>query len=151
MKRALLLVLAVSWLAQPALAGDFDVPFESVPKHRAIVVEARVNGRPVRLLVDTGSARTVLSPEVGEVSHVELAVSRFSDRGPGYHGEAVGTQATIRLGKHTWYDHRVVVMDLKEVRRLYGSDIDGLLGQDLLSDFDRVVIDFKAHTLHLTQ
>ena len=151
MKRALILAM-VGWLALPTavLAGEFEVPFERHPSHNAIVVEVRVNGRSARLVVDTGAANTVLSPEITGTPPLELKVSRFSDRGPGFHGEAIWGEATLKLGKRTWYEQRVVVMNLQEVRRLYGPKIDGILGQDLLCAFDQVVIDFKSRTLRLT-
>lgn len=36
----------------------------------------------------------------------------------------------------------VVAMDFDEVSRAFGMKVDGLIGQDILREFDRVTIDF---------
>jgi hypothetical protein len=55
------------------------------------------------------------------------------------------------VGKQVWYDRQVVVMNLKEISRVYNRRIDGLLGQDLLSEFDSVVIDFKKKKIRFSR
>ena len=59
------------------------------------------------------------------------------------------TEATLELGGRTWKRRSVVAMNLGEVSEAFGRRIDGLLGQDLLREFERVTIDFRARTLRL--
>ena len=40
-------------------------------------------------------------------------------------------------------------MDLSDASRRMGTQIDGFIGQDVLSEFSAVRIDYKAHTVEL--
>ncbi len=151
MQRILAILAATCWLALPALASDLQLPFRSSPCHQAILVEGRVNGKVVLFILDTGAARTVLSNEVADVQPLELTLSRFSQSGPGFQGEATLREATLKLGQHTWYDRPVVVMNLEKVREVYGVKVDGLLGQDILREFSSVLIDFKKRRIVLSR
>jgi hypothetical protein len=42
-------------------------------------------------------------------------------------------------------------MDMKDISKSFGENIDGLLGMDFLNDFEMVVVDLKQHKLILTQ
>jgi hypothetical protein len=44
---------------------------------------------------------------------------------------------------------RVVAMNLEVFARSVGQNVDGLVGQDFLSEFHQVVIDFKDHKVLL--
>jgi hypothetical protein len=130
-------------LAPAAVARDFEVPFETGPTESVIVVRGMVNKKPAVLILDTGSSRTILRPELVEPDAQPLAPSLFSDRGPGLRAHGRSSRATVRLGEKTWR-RAVVAMNFDEVSRAYGMRVDGLLGQDLLREFDRVTIDFRA-------
>lgn len=142
----ILATLVCLCLLHPSIpAKEFEVPCEIHEKHKAILVEVQVNGKDRIFVFDTGAARTVVSPRVlGGLAEFELKMSRFRSREPGLKGEAMWEQVrSFRLGRQVWYDLRVVVMNLEEVSRIYGRPIDGLLGQDLLSEFESVTIDFR--------
>ncbi len=145
--------IAAAWLlVLPVGAADFEIPFKVCGKRNAILVQVAVNGKSCTFLLDTGAARTVMSPATVGASDFELRLTRFRDRGPGAMGEAMrGIASSLRLGKRVWYDRAVVVMNLKEVSRVYGRRIDGLLGQDILTEFDRVVFDFKNRKIVFTR
>ena len=53
------------------------------------------------------------------------------------------------VGPFTWREHRVVLMDLHELSISLGQKVDGLLGMDLLSEFNLVILDSKHHKLIL--
>lgn len=118
-----------------------------------MLVEVVVNGKPCTFVLDTGASRTVVSPKVlGGLVGFNLKLSRFRAKGPGLAGEATWeTVNSLRLGKKTWYDQRIVVMNLEAVSKVYGRRIDGLLGQDLLSEFDSVLIDFKNRKISFSR
>jgi len=42
-------------------------------------------------------------------------------------------------------------MDMKDISKSLGENIDGLLGMDFLNEFEMVVVDLKQHKLILTQ
>jgi hypothetical protein len=56
-------------------------------------------------------------------------------------------EITLQVGLKTWKQHLVVVQDQAEVRRVFGERIDGILGQDILRKFRKVIIDSEHHTL----
>ncbi len=152
MTRWVITIVAACLLALPVGAADFEIPFKVYGKRHAILVQVAVNGKRCTFLLDTGSARTVMSPAAVGATEFDLRLTRFRDRGPGATGEAMrGKARSLRLGKRVWYDRPVVVMNLKEVSRIYGRRIDGLLGQDILTEFDSVAIDFTNRKLVFTQ
>jgi hypothetical protein len=60
-------------------------------------------------------------------------------------------EATLQVGWKRWKQHLVVVQDQAELRRIFGQPIDGILGQDILGEFRRVIIDSEHHTLTLKE
>jgi len=108
-----------------------------------------VNGRPATLLVDTGAAHTVISAGVVESAGVRAA--RFQGQGPGLSGEAIAADVKLRIASEVWPVRRVAVMNLQRVSQMYGREIGGLLGQDLLMEFERVTIDMKRRVLVLSR
>lgn len=79
-------------------------------------IDARVNGRPVRLIVDTGAATTLVSARLG-------AITKFSKRS---RGMAVG-YADLSLGQMKIDNAEVMVAS---VAKMVGA---GLLGEEYLS------------------
>jgi hypothetical protein len=144
-------VVVVFWLAIAAAGAgrDIEVPFETGPQESVIVVRGTANGRPAVFILDTGSSRTILRPELVGTAAGSLPTSAFADGGPGLHAQGRWTRATIRLGEKTWR-REVVAMNFDEVSRALGMRVDGLIGQDLLREFDRVTIDFRARKILLT-
>jgi hypothetical protein len=59
-------------------------------------------------------------------------------------------KATVEVGTITWPDRRVLVMnDFDEISNSMKRRVDGILGEDVLKEFDVVAIDFKHHRLVL--
>ena len=137
----LLLILA------PAPA-PIDIPFEIAASQPVLLVRALVNGKSALLILDTGAAQTVLRQELVR-DRMRLEASRFPSGGPGLAARGRWTQATVQLGQRVWRDRSVVAMNFDEVAKTYGVPIDGLLGQDILGEFDRVTIDYRARRLVL--
>lgn len=151
--RLLATALIGALLALPVGAENLEAPFEVHSKRRAILLQVVVNGKECTFLLDTGAAHTVVSPDVfGGLTEFELTMSRFRSQGPGFSGEAIWRRvSSLRVGKKVWYDRPVAVMNLKEASQVYARRIDGLLGQDLLSEFDSVVIDFKQKKIRFVR
>lgn len=145
--------VCLCFLALSVAAAEFAIPCEIYGERKAILVEVRVSGKAHTFLLDTGAARTVVSPDVlGRVAEFDLKLSRFRSRGPGFSGEATWERVdSLRLGQQVWHDLPVVVMNLKEISQVYGRQIDGLLGQDLLSEFRSVTIDFAEKKVRFSR
>ncbi|HEY1934427.1 MAG TPA: retropepsin-like aspartic protease [Acetobacteraceae bacterium] len=112
-------------------------------------VPARINGRPVRLLVDTGSERTVLTEAA--VARLGLPhAGRFITRTVGVSGMSAEWDAAVPgivLGGTRFPVDRVAVGNFS-LGRLSDPPIDGLLGADILLAFD-MDIDLPTHQLTL--
>ena len=131
-------------------AADLELPFEIEASQAAILVRGLVDGKPVLLILDTGASCTILSRELVRLAPGALASSRFSSEGPGLNANGRYTEANLELGARRWRNRIVVGMKMDEVSKAYGRRIDGLLGQDVLREFDRMTVDFRTKRLVLS-
>jgi hypothetical protein len=122
--------------------GDgLSVPFEFAQGRGSMLISARINNKPARLILDTGSANTIVLPSVAGVNPAELTPPRV---GAGIMGDAVGREVTLEVGRQVWQRRRVAVMDLSRILSAYRETIDGLLGIDFFLEFSQSVINLKA-------
>ncbi len=146
-------IVAVLWMALISLtayATEFSLPFEVCKDRNALLVTIEVNGKPAHLLLDTGSEFTIISTASAGVTDVELRKASFPN-GPGINGDAIWLIADFRFPGLMLDQHRVVVMNLEQVKRIYGKNVDGLLGQDILGQFSSVTIDYRNRRMILTK
>jgi hypothetical protein len=138
----ILLLTPLQGLAQPRVVA---LPFRSVDSF--ILVDAKIDGTPVRLLVDTGANRTILNAK--SFGRVEMHVTKPVNRGAGIVGNALRLRVDLEIAHQFMFSQRVSVMDLEELSRRFGIQFDGLLGQDILNQFHSVRIDYKNHVIEL--
>jgi hypothetical protein len=138
----LLLLTPLQGLAQPRVVA---MPFRYVDSF--ILVDAKIDGAPVRLLVDTGANNTILNAK--SFSRVEMHVTKPVNRGAGIVGNALRLRVDLELAHQFMFSQRVSVMDLEELSRRFGIQFDGLLGQDILNQFHSVRIDYQKHVIEL--
>jgi hypothetical protein len=138
----LLLLTPPEGLAQPRVVA---LPFRTVDSF--ILVDAKIDGTPVRLLVDTGANKTILNAK--SFGRVEMHVSKPVNRGAGIVGNSLRLRVDLELAHEFLFSQRVSVMDLEELSRRFGIQFDGLLGQDILNKFHSVRIDYKKHVIEL--
>jgi hypothetical protein len=101
-------------------------------------------------LLDTGSSNTILSSELLQVRPLALEHANAPAKGSGYVGNAGWAKATLEVGTLRWPDRKVLVMnDLQQISNSMKQRVDGILGEDVLKEFDSVVIDFKHRRLFL--
>ena len=152
--RTILILSLVFWTflmgAAHARAADLELPFEIEASQAAILVRGQVDGKPVLLILDTGASCTILARELVRLAPGAHASSRFSPEGPGLNANGRYTEANLELGDRQWRNRIVVGMRMEEVSKAYGRRIDGLLGQDVLREFDRITIDFRTKRLLLS-
>ncbi|MGE5737165.1 MAG: retropepsin-like aspartic protease, partial [Acidobacteriota bacterium] len=143
------LVLSLAALLQArAHIQEITVHYQQSRKFNAMLVIAQVNGKAAVLIVDTGSSRTMISPEL--VANRNMS-AKFPVSFPFAGRSEVSSwgEASLQVGWKRWKQHLVVVQDQAELRRIFGQQIDGILGQDILGEFRRVIIDSEHHTLTL--
>jgi predicted aspartyl protease len=104
--------------------------------HHHLEIDARLNGRPVRLTVDTGSSFTLLSAPVA--SAVGTSLLPGLSRGE----EGIGSVQQLALGSFVVNNAKVVVA---KVDKFVGA---GLLGEEYLS-WNFGVIDVGGMNLYL--
>jgi hypothetical protein len=127
------------------------IPFEVNRNFSSILIRAQVNGQSATLVVDTGSSHTILSSELLQVRPLTLEHADAPAKGSGYIGSAGWAKATLGIGRITWPDRRVLVMnDFQDMSNSMKQKVDGIIGEDVLKEFDFVVIDFKHHRLVLS-
>jgi hypothetical protein len=142
----ILLLLPLPNRAHPEVA---TVPFHTVQTF--ILVQAKVNGNPATLLLDTGANRTIVSTKIYGNAQVNLQRIRQNPKGPGLAGESLRLPADVALANHIWLAQPVSVMNLDDLRHDLGVNFDGLLGEDLLREFHSVRINYKTHVIELEQ
>ena len=146
MKRGLILVfLLLAPLQALAQRRIVTVPFRSVDSF--ILVDAKIDGTPVRLLVDTGANKTILNAK--SFCKTEMNVTRPVNRGAGIVGNALRLRVDLEIAHEFMFSQRVSVMNLEELSRRFGIQFDGLLGQDILNQFRSVRIDYKRCVIEL--
>jgi gag-polyprotein putative aspartyl protease len=143
---ALLLFVPLPNFAHPDV---IYLPFRTVQS--MILVQGKVNGKPVTFLLDTGATRTIVSAKVyGNVGY-SLRLAQRAGQQPGFVGESVTLPVNLQLDRHTWLARRVSVMNFNGLSEVLGADFDGLLGEDVLREFHSVHIDYRNHQIELEQ
>ena len=113
------------------------------------LVTVRVNGKPVVLILDTGSNTTILSPEASGLDPRNLRRADPPKKGTGFVVDGYWGEATLVTGARIWRNHRVLVADMTSVTGAIHRKIDGVLGQDILDEFKYIAIDFEQKRLVL--
>ncbi len=144
-------------LPQPSQAGTCpfriaaDLPVSSVG-HHSLVVTVNINGLPLRMQVDTGSYSSYLSTE----AYNKMGSGDAYDNLNGYYAEGVaGTMQMNSLvmrnlvfGSVTVRDKILFISDSAMISRNGKPLVDGLLGEDILQQFD-IGLDLPNHHIVL--
>ena len=143
---ALLLSLPFRNVAHPDV---IHLPFRTVQS--MILVQAKVNGKPVTFLLDTGATRTIVSAKAYGYVGYRLRLAQRIGQQPGFVGEGISMPVNLELERHTWLGRRVSIMNFDGLNGDLGADFDGLLGEDVLREFRSVHIDYRNHQIELEQ
>jgi hypothetical protein len=147
-----ILALALLFLTPQALPDKsvvISVPFRTAQS--MILVDARVNGKPVTLLLDTGAINTIVSAKACGLPQFQLQGLHPKPHDPGYTGDALRVRMNFAFANRVWISQPVSVMNVDELARRFETPVDGLLGQDLLQEFRSVRINYKSHVIELEQ
>ncbi|HET9283716.1 MAG TPA: retropepsin-like aspartic protease [Candidatus Angelobacter sp.] len=140
------LLLSAKASLPAAPKGALQVPFEYAAGRESILLHVRINDKPAVVIFDTGSAHTIVRPELVGVTPQELIPTQMG-RGGGFMGDAIGREVSLEVGSSIWKKRRVAVMDLSLVLSVYEEKIDGILGLDFIKEFRQVTINVKEKTI----
>jgi predicted aspartyl protease len=116
---------------------SFPFRFES----NSIFVDGKINGKPARLLIDTGAGMSILHIPYAE--SVGLEVGPLDEKIYGVAGEAPAGWTpvpTIQLGEAVFKDRRILATDmLKDKPQGTKAREDGILGAEFMSQLDAVI------------
>jgi predicted aspartyl protease len=136
-------------------ANPGGLQYEALPLTRSpqnhLLVEAEINGKPARLVVDTGAPVSALSPDRAEhfrikpVGPKSTLPKKLSINGA---FNSISIARNLRLGVINLVDEPLVLIKIGEQRGA-PRESDGILGTDVLSplkavlDFDRMLLVLK--------
>ncbi len=144
---------AQTMAAFPSRSLEWDnsgagIPFDLHRDH-LVIINARMQGQPVRLLVDTGFTSTFVVNRFAASNGVQTAQAyiRLSDSNSSHSRGQLARLDLLEVGPLTVRNQPVVVAPPRLLRRLAGP-IDGVLGWDVLR---QVVVtwDFPARRMYL--
>jgi hypothetical protein len=118
-------------------------------KTGTILVDAKVDSHPIVMILDTGASRTMFDGKYFGVSPVDLQAARMNKRGVGIDADVVWRRADFSFADQKWSQQEVQVADLRWLSKIYGRQIDGIIGQDVLRQFASVQINYKWHCVML--
>ena len=101
-------------------------------------------------MVDTGSTIIVIGTKLADLSDRIPNAAMFTRAGSGLVGTGVYAQAVIKVGPVVWGKRPIVVMNLQEISKSLGEEIDGILGLDFISEMKFFAVDIKNHRLIFT-
>lgn len=132
------------------------IPLGRTGRSGHLLAFATAGGRPLRLVIDSGAERSVLSRRTAEAMKLKLTESQTlidgADNANKRPKEAV--LLNVRLGQALVTRLPVLVLPLEEVFKSLGEGgryhVDGILGADILEQRGGV-IDVAADSLYLTE
>jgi hypothetical protein len=136
-------------MAQAARSAVVEIPFETSPRRSLILIEVRIDDHPRIFVMDTGSTWTLVNRRIMPVTEFEIRKSRFQNGGSSVVFEGKSVAAAVAIGTQTWSEWKVLATDLDLLTETYGRSIDGVLGQDILRQFDTVTIDYVLRKITL--
>lgn len=134
-------------LSPPSCARTETVllPFRSV--HSLILIDAKVNGNPATLLLDTGANNTIIDAKI--YGNVQAPRIEPVSKGPGVIGNALRLRVDLEIAGRFLFSQPVSVMNLGDLSQRVGAQFDGLLGQDILRQFRSVRINYHGRVIEL--
>jgi len=100
---------------------------------KQVLVTCLINGRPMRMMLDTGATHTVLHDESadGLKNARWMDTSRMEMKGNSTQRPRV-LLASLQAGELAEPQHPILVLNLAGVRGMMAERIDGILGMDIL-------------------
>ena len=110
-------------------------------ENNSIFIDGKINGKPARLLIDTGASTSLLHAPFA--TSVGLEVGPMTEKILGVSGEAPAGWTpvpTLQMGEAVFRDRRLLATDLlKDLPPGTKSRADTILGADFMSKLDAVI------------
>jgi predicted aspartyl protease len=135
--------------AFPHPQDPVEVPFEYSRAFGLMLIKVEVNERPAVMVLDTGSNETIVSPKLVIVKQLRSKDAVAMAKGSGYTGNAVIATALLRVGPLNPKNCQILVMDLSDLSKSLGQEVDGILGMSVLKEFEIVSVDLRHHKVVL--
>ena len=145
----LVLTGALGLGAVPHPQDPVEVPFEYSRAFGLMLIRVEVNGKPAVMVLDTGSNETIISPRLVIVKQLSLKESVSMAKGSGFACTGVSAMAFLKVGPFGPKNCQILVMDLSNLAKSLGQNVDGILGMSVLKEFEVVSVDLKHHKLVL--
>lgn len=145
----LALTVALGLSASPHPRDPVEIPFEYSKAFGLMLIKVEVNGQRAVMVLDTGSNETIASPRLVVVKQPSSKETVVLAKGSGYTGSGVLATAVLRVGRLNPKNCQVLVVDLSDLSKSLGQQIDGILGMSVLRDFEIVSVDLRHHKLVL--
>ena len=149
MTRVLGVALVLLMSTMPVAADGVVLAFHQDRTHRVLRVDGHIDGQPAVFLVDTGATRSIVDAARIGISRNRLpTVARRN--GPGVRSAGYMRAVNLELGERAWCDRPILAVDFTDFHKVYGKDVAGIIGQDLLTEFARVEIDYRRQRITMT-
>ena len=138
--------------ATPASAEVVPIWFFS----NLLLLPLEVNGKKGNFVVDTGAVTTVLSHSMAAQLGVrENTPGAKIDMGiagvGGFEGLVLKVpDVTFKTGKNSEAFPQVVAIDLKQISKMIGTEVAGVVGYDFLSDY-KLTLDYYAGEIRISK
>jgi predicted aspartyl protease len=126
-----------------------EVPFEYSKAFGLMLIKVEVNGKPAVMVLDTGSNETIVSPRLVIAKQLSSKDAVAMAKGSGYSGTGVIATALLRVGPLSPKNCQILVVDLNDLSKTLGQEVDGILGMSVLKEFEMVSVDLRHHKLVL--
>ena len=143
------LTVALGLGAFPHPPDPGEIPFEYSRAFGLILIKVEINGNPAEMVLDTGSNETIVSPRVVIVKQLSSKKAVAMAKGSGYSGNGVITNVFLKVGPLNPKNSQILVVDLSDLSKTLGQEVDGILGMSVLKEFETVSVDLKHHRLVL--
>jgi predicted aspartyl protease len=121
-----------------------------------LLLRLDVNGKRGNFIIDTGAVTTVLSHSMAAQlgvnentpgAKVDLGIAGVG----GFEGVVLKLpNVTFKTPKNTEVFPQIVAIDLKQISKMIGTEVAGILGYDFISDY-KLTLDYNAGELRLVK
>jgi gag-polyprotein putative aspartyl protease len=122
----LALTITLGQGAFPYPPDPVEVPFEYSRAFGLMLIKVEVNGKPAKMVLDTGSNETIVSPRLVIVKQLSSKDVLAMAKGSGYSGTGVIATAFLSIGPLNPKNCQILVVDLSNLSKTLGQEVDGI-------------------------
>lgn len=119
-----------------------------------ILLSCKVDGFPLRFVLDTGASHTVLDTEWAKDNLSDMEINRVEDPAQGIGSSVEVHKAVVSeliIGDFSMKNKSIALIDFSSINAVYDREgleaVHGILGGDILFDY-KAIIDYDEMELH---